>query len=92
MSLEKRLLEILCCPETKQPVGLLDAKQIEVLNRAQSAGTLKHADGSPVTAKLSAGLLTTDGKRVYVIDDGIPVMLIDQAIPTAQVTDFEVRG
>lgn len=89
MSLDKRLLEILCCPETKQPVHLLDAAQLDRVNRAQHAGTLKHLDGSAVEKRLDAGLLTADGRRVYPIDDGIPVMLVDQAISTAQIEGFE---
>lgn len=80
MSLDKRLLEILCCPVSKQPVQLLSARQLAALNQALGAGGLKYADGTAITAPLQAGLITADGKTVYRIDDGIPVMLADQAI------------
>ncbi|MCB1554225.1 MAG: hypothetical protein KDJ14_10510 [Xanthomonadales bacterium] len=89
MSLDKRLLEILCCPESKQPVHLLDAQQLDRINRAQHAGALNHLDGSAVAKRLDAGLLTADGRRVYPVEDGIPVMLVDQAISTAQIEGFE---
>jgi len=89
MSLDKRLLEILCCPESKQPVHLLDANQLDRVNRAQHAGSLEHLDGSAVEKRLDAGLITADGRHIYPVDDGIPVMLIDQAIPTAQIEGFE---
>lgn len=88
MSIDKRLLDILCCPETKQPVALVTSRQLAALNAAQSAGTLQQLDGSAVAAPLSAGLITTDGRRVYRVDDGIPVMLADQAIDTHQIADF----
>jgi uncharacterized protein YbaR (Trm112 family) len=80
MSLDKRLLDILCCPETKQPVSLLGGRQLEVLNQALAAGQLKLLDGSGATGPLQAGLITTDAQRVYRIEDDIPVMLVDQAI------------
>lgn len=80
MSLDKRLLDILCCPESKQPVSLLGARQLDALNRALAAGGLKRLDDSSVETPLEAGLITADGQRVYRIDDGIPVMLVDQAI------------
>ena len=80
MSLDKRLLDILCCPDSKQPVSLLGAHQLDTLNRALAAGTLKLLDDSLAQGPLEAGLITADGQRVYRIDDGIPVMLVDQAI------------
>lgn len=80
MSLDKRLLDILCCPESKQPVSLLAARPLEALNRALAEGSLKLGDGSPAQGPLQAALITADGQRVYRIDDGIPVMLVDQAI------------
>ena len=80
MSLDKRLLDILCCPESKQPVSLLGTRQLEALNAALAAGSLRLGDGSPAQGPLQAALITADGKRVYRVDDGIPVMLVDQAI------------
>jgi uncharacterized protein YbaR (Trm112 family) len=58
----------------------LSAVQIEALNRALAEGGLKLADGTPAQGPLQAALITADGQRVYRIDDGIPVMLVDQAI------------
>ena len=88
MSIDKQLLDILCCPETKQPVKLLNSKQLEALNAAQRQSGLKTADGSALDQPLKAGLITADGKRIYRIDDDIPVMLVDQAISTAQIDAF----
>ncbi len=90
MALDKRLLDILCCPLTKQPVQMLTARQIQVLQQAQAEGSLRLADGSKAETAPQAGLLTRDGKTIYLIDDGIPVMLADQAVPTSQFSDFPV--
>ena len=44
--------------------------------------------GAAVAGALSAGLVTTDGKVVYRVDDGIPVMLPEEGIGTTQFADF----
>ena len=44
--------------------------------------------GATVAAPLAEGLITSDGKVIYRIDDGIPVMLPDEAIGTTQLHDF----
>lgn len=86
--LDKRLLDILCCPVTKQPVDLASPAQLDALNRAVAGGVLRDAEGSVVGTRLDAALLTRDRRTVYRIDDGIPVMLAEQAISTAQVEGF----
>ncbi|MCK7594331.1 Trm112 family protein [Lysobacter sp. CAU 1642] len=78
--MDKRLLDILCCPESKQPVSLLAGRQLDTLNQGLAAGSLKLVDGSPASGPLKAALITADAQRVYRIEDGIPVMLVDQAI------------
>lgn len=88
MPLDKRLLEILCCPLSRQPVAPLTRAQLDALNRAIAAGSVRTIEGEPVAAPLHEGLLTRDGKLVYRIDDGIPVMLADQAVGTQQLHDF----
>ena len=88
MGLDKRLLDILCCPESKQPVSPLTAAQLQALNRAVDAGTLVNAEGAVVKQRFDAGLVTRDGKTVYRVEDGIPVMLIDQGVATGQIEGF----
>lgn len=86
--MDKRLLEILCDPVSKTPLKLLSKAQLEALNGAIRAGAVQSVVGRTVGAELSAGLITTDGKAVYRIDDGIPVLLADEAIGTTQLNDF----
>ena len=88
MALDKRLLDILCCPSTKQPVAPLSPSQLTALNRAIAGGDVRHADGSLLSQPVAAGLLTRDGRTVYRIDDGIPVMLVDQGVATGQIDGF----
>ncbi len=85
MPINPELLQILCCPGSKTPVEVLGPERLARLNAAIEAGTVRYADGSAVGRPLEEGLVTTDGATVYRIDDGIPVMLVDQAIPTGPV-------
>jgi len=74
------LLAILCCPETKQEVCLLDQAVVERLNQRISKGELKTKGGSPVTEKIDGALLRKDKKVAYPIRDQIPIMLIEEGI------------
>lgn len=78
--IDRKLVEILRCPETRQPVALAPRDQLRALNAAIAAGELKHADGRKVEEDLKAALVTADGARIYPVRDGIPIMLTDEAI------------
>ncbi len=78
---DPRLLEILCCPETRQDVSLAPESLIAELNRRAEEGTLANRAGQPVREKMEAGLLRADGKVLYPIREDIPVMLVEEAIP-----------
>lgn len=81
MPVDRELLEILVCPETRQPVRIASAEQLETLNRRVRAGELRNRGGEPVKEPLQEGLVREDGKVLYPVDDGIPVMLVEQSIP-----------
>lgn len=75
------LLEILVCPETRTAVGLADDDLLERVNRAILDGRLSTRAGRPVRETLEQGLVREDGAVMYPVRDGIPVMLLDEAIP-----------
>jgi uncharacterized protein YbaR (Trm112 family) len=76
----KDLLDILCCPETKQDLTLIEGEKIETINKKIQTGTLKNRGGEPVKEKIDSGLLREDRKYLYPIREDIPIMLIDEAI------------
>lgn len=86
--MDKRLLDILCCPVSKTPVRPLTANELGVLNRAIGDGQVLNVAGGPVQATLAEGLITVDHKVIYRVEDGIPVMLPEEGIGTTQFTDF----
>jgi uncharacterized protein YbaR (Trm112 family) len=86
--MDRRLLDILCDPISKTPLKLLNKAQLEALNQAIRARAIQTTDGRNVSDEVTSGLITIDGKVVYRIDDGIPVMLADEAIGTTQLHGF----
>jgi len=83
MPIDNELLEILVCPESQQPVTLASADIIAPLNEEIEAGRLRNRGGDVVGQKIAEGLLREDGRILYIIDDSIPIMLIDQSIELA---------
>ncbi len=82
IGIDSKLLEILVCPLTRASVRVLDEARLERLNRAIAREEIRYHDGSTVGLALEEALTTLDGRIVYRVDDGIPVMLIERAIPT----------
>jgi len=80
MPVNPELLEILACPETQQPVALADAAILARLNEEIDTGRLRNRGGDAVSARIEEGLVREDGKILYIVDDGIPVMLIEESI------------
>ena len=81
VNLDKDLLAILCCPETKQPVALAEPALIAQLNAQIESGAVKNKAGQVVTEKLDGGLIRADRKVLYPVREDIPVMLVEEGIP-----------
>jgi len=78
---DPELLEILVCPETRQPVKPADADTLTELNAAIESGRVVNQGGQEVREPIEEGLVREDGKVLYPIREDIPIMLIDEAIP-----------
>ena len=89
--MDKRLLDILCCPTTKAPLRLLSDAKLAALNQAIAKKGVRFGNGSEVSAAVAAGLITRDRRTIYRVEDEIPVMLADEAIATDQLGDFPDR-
>ena len=79
--IDEELLQILACPENKEPVHLAEAGLVERVNAAIKGGTLHNRGGEVVSEEIDGGLVREDGKYLYPIRDEIPIMLIEEAIP-----------
>ncbi len=83
---DQELLDILVCPETKQPVRLVEADLLERVNAAIDSGEVVNRGGASVGERLEGGLVREDDAVLYPVRDDIPIMLIDEAIPLGTLT------
>ncbi len=86
--MDRKLIDLLVCPATRQPLSLLDKPGLAALNAAIAGGGIRRGDGTPQAEALDQALVTHDRRTVYRVDDGIPVLLVEEGIATAQVADF----
>lgn len=80
MPLDQELLDILVCPETKEPIAVAGAAVLERVNAAVAEGRAATRGGEQVADPVDEGLLREDGRVLYPIREGIPIMLIDESI------------
>lgn len=78
--IDKELLEILACPETKEPIHVAEQALVDEVNARIERGELTNRGGSKVERKIDGGLVREDRRYLYPIEDEIPIMLIDEAI------------
>lgn len=79
-AISPELLEILVCPETRQKVRPAEPEVRSRLVALQEAGSLTNRAGRKVEGRIQDVLVREDGQFAYLIVDGIPVMLIEEAI------------
>jgi uncharacterized protein YbaR (Trm112 family) len=80
--IDKELLDIIVCPETKQDLVLAESGLIERINLLIGKGELRNRAKLVVTEKIDGGLIRKeDRKYLYPIRDDIPILLIDESIP-----------
>lgn len=80
MPVSQELLDILVCPETKQPVQPASAEMLAIVNGKIEEGSLRNRSGGTVSDQIQEGLLREDGRVLYIVDDSIPVMLVEESI------------
>ena len=88
MSIDGKLLEILCCPVSKTPLTRLPTSRLKTLNEAITAGTVQYVRGETVEDPLREALITEDSKVIYPVIDDIPVLLEEKGIGTTQFQNF----
>jgi uncharacterized protein len=79
--ISRKLLDIVVCPVSRQPLAIADAGLIGRLNQAISAGQVKDNAGRLVASPVQEGLIRQDGRVLYPVRDDIPVLLADEGIP-----------
>lgn len=82
--MDKRLLSILCCPVTHKGLSLARPDLLKKINTAISDGRLVNRDGAELSGSVDEALITDDGKIMYPVNDGIPVLLESESVGLSQ--------
>ena len=82
--MDKKLLTILCCPVTHKGLMLARADLLQAVNQAIGEGRLTNGDGAVLGEPLQEALVTDDGKLLYPVRDGIPVLLEGESVALEQ--------
>ena len=82
--MDNRLLTILRCPITHRGLQPAPGKVLDAVNAAIADGQLMTNDGRVLDEPFRAALVTDDGKVLYPVDDGIPVLLESEAVHMEQ--------
>jgi len=84
--MDKKLLSILCCPVTHKGLSVARGGLLASINSAIDTGDLVNRDGDVLKTNLKEALVTDDGKTMYPINDGIPVLLEGESVALDQLS------
>ena len=82
--MDKRLLTILRCPVTHKGLSLAKSATLHAVNNAIKSGELSNGSGRVLDEPLTEALVTDDGKVLYPVTDGIPVLLEGESVNMEQ--------
>jgi uncharacterized protein YbaR (Trm112 family) len=74
------LLALLADPETHESLALASEGELTRLREAVAKGAARRRDGKPVSASFEGALFSQGGKVAYLIDAGIPNLLIEERL------------
>lgn len=80
MMLADDILELLVCPQNKQPLRYGSRSLLTKLNKRVQAGSLTFLSGARINDKMDAILVRADGNLAYGVFDEIPNLLSDEGI------------
>lgn len=82
-TLSPELLELLADPETHEPLSLASEAELSKLRDAVRKGGLARRSGQQIKGDFEGALLSQQKRVAYLIEDGIPNLLIDERVELA---------
>ena len=80
MTINRKLLECLVCPVSRERLQEADSQLIDGLNDLIAKGKLSNKRGDRLKRPIDGGLVRLDKTLLYPIYDDIPNLLVDEAI------------
>ncbi len=78
--MDPEMLSLLCTPDTREPLVEASEEVLAKVNAEIEKGSVKSVGGAIVSETLEEALVSKDGKKLYPVKNGIPVLLMDEAI------------
>ena len=78
--MDPNLLNIICCPVTREKLSIATSKQLEFINAEIANSMLKKLDGSIAEKPQSKALINATKTLLYPIEEDIPILLENEAI------------
>ncbi len=89
MSVDRRLLEIICCPITHVALESAPRARLHMLNLQIAERRITSRGGRTLEQPLEDALMTVDGRLMYPVADGILLLLEDEAIHLSQLDGID---
>lgn len=78
--IDPKLLAMLRCPIDGTTLAIADDALVQQFNEQISAEKLRDRVDQKITVPIDSALVTTDGKRAYLIRSGIPTLIADESV------------
>ena len=89
--INNQLLEMLRCPQDQSSLSQAEQELVERTNRGIAAEQVVNLAGQKVTTAIDGGLVRASGDLMYLVVEGIPVMLPDEAIDLSQLAEKAIQ-
>ena len=81
--MDESFLSLLRCPRTGGELRLAPAEELAEYNDGVREGSLNNAAGRKITQAMEGALVSECGRWLYPVHEGIPVLLVEEAVPLA---------
>ena len=78
--MDESFLSMLRCPRTGGELRLAGNRELVAVNQSLLDGKLKNAAGHKMERSMEGALISACGRWLYPIHDGIPVLLVEEAL------------